>query len=54
MGWGLSDYLQHLFFPEQNWTELVGFVAWIALSVVAAGPLYIIFRSLVLLVFTFS
>ncbi|RWX51553.1 hypothetical protein VU01_11175 [Candidatus Electrothrix marina] len=52
LGWGLSDYLQHLLFPEQTWTEWIGFAVWIALSVVAAGPLYIIFRSLVLLVFT--
>jgi len=52
VGWELSDYLQHLLFPEQTWTEWIGFAVWIALSVVAAGPLYIIFRSLVLLVFT--
>ncbi|WP_446010449.1 EI24 domain-containing protein [Candidatus Electrothrix sp.] len=52
LGWELSDYLQHLLFPEQTWTEWIGFAVWIALSVVAAGPLYIIFRSLVLLVFT--
>ncbi|CAK8720323.1 CysZ protein [Candidatus Electrothrix laxa] len=52
VGWELSDYLQHLLFPDQAWTEWIGFAVWIALSVVAAGPLYIIFRSLVLLVFT--
>ncbi|CAK8725282.1 CysZ protein [Candidatus Electrothrix aarhusensis] len=52
VGWELSDYLQHLFFPNQAWTEFVGFAMWIALSILAAGPLYIIFRSLVLLVFT--
>ena len=52
VGWELSDYLQHLLFPEQTWTEWIGFAVWIALSVVAAGPLYIIFRSLVLLLFT--
>ncbi|MDU9050444.1 MAG: EI24 domain-containing protein [Candidatus Electrothrix sp. Rat3] len=52
LGWELSDYLQHLLFPNQTWTEWIGFAVWIALSVVAAGPLYIIFRSLVLLMFT--
>ncbi|MCI5218316.1 MAG: hypothetical protein D3914_03780 [Candidatus Electrothrix sp. LOE2] len=52
VGWELSDYLQHLLFPNQTWTEWIGFVVWIALSILAAGPLYILFRSLVLLVFT--
>lgn len=52
LGWELSDSLQRLFFPDQTWTEFVGFAVWIALSILAAGPLYILFRSLVLLVFT--
>ena len=52
LGWELSDYLQHLLFPNQTWTEFIGFAVWIALSILAAGPLYILFRSLVLLVFT--
>ncbi|MCI5140243.1 MAG: hypothetical protein D3909_00540 [Candidatus Electrothrix sp. ATG1] len=52
LGWNLSGSLQQFFFPEQTWTGLIGFVLWIALSVLAAGPLYILFRSLVLLVFT--
>ncbi|XCN75221.1 MAG: EI24 domain-containing protein [Candidatus Electrothrix aestuarii] len=52
LGWELSDYLQHLLFPNQTWTEWIGFVIWIALSILVAGPLYIVFRSLVLLVFT--
>ncbi|XOF34158.1 MAG: EI24 domain-containing protein [Candidatus Electrothrix sp. YB6] len=51
LGWELSDYLQHLFFPDQTWTGLIGFAVWIALSILVAGPLYIVFRSIVLLVF---
>ncbi|MCI5120146.1 MAG: hypothetical protein D3908_02935 [Candidatus Electrothrix sp. AUS4] len=52
LGWELSAYLQHLIFPEHTWTEFIGFSIWIALSILVAGPLYIVFRSLVLLVFT--
>ncbi|MCI5166337.1 MAG: hypothetical protein D3903_09620 [Candidatus Electrothrix sp. GM3_4] len=52
LGWGLAGYLQNLLFPEQTWTGLIGFAAWIAMSIVALGPLYILFRSVVLLVFT--
>ncbi|MCI5147644.1 MAG: hypothetical protein D3923_19430, partial [Candidatus Electrothrix sp. AR3] len=52
LGWSLTGYFQNLLFPEHTWTGIIGFALWIAISVVATGPLYILFRSVVLLVFT--